>query len=120
MKDTIRLTKRNKDRLSFYNDDGNKAVSIVLDSLDSEIMRNQTIESFKQTLSQAPIDKSAGTFSSVSQSGSCTGFMPASSYTVGNQTAVAHATGMAEVLQREYWTQFDEHLDKAFEKARGY
>ena len=108
MKDTIRLSQRNKDRLSFFDDDGNKAIEKALDERDALTVELTTMKQFKPLLQKAT--------EIVATSSSMPSFQSASSYVPSTSSNVANTVS---------WSTFDTHVEAAVTKAiekvqRGY
>ncbi len=116
MKDTIRLSARNKARLTSYDDDGNRAIEKVLDLHDQMKVKIDTRQEISAAL-RAPIDKLPERFSSDCQTTVYVPSVVAHCNTTGFTTAATYMGYPVNV----YWKTFDQHLEKAFEKAqRGF
>jgi hypothetical protein len=99
MKDTIRLSQRNKDRLSFYDDDGNRAIEKVLDAFDTARVRENTRKEFEPLLQNATLGFATGA------TYSCNGAVPSQIVTPQFDPA--------------YWKKMKETIDTALEPYIG-
>lgn len=127
MKDTIRLSQRNKARLCSFDDDANRAIEMALDAHDQLKVKLETRDEFSAVL-RAPIDKLTERFSSDCKTTACvpsvvancntTGFTTAASYSASSGPPEPTAMGYPVEV---YWKTFDQHIERAIEKAqRGF
>jgi hypothetical protein len=105
MKDTIRLTKRNKERLSPYDDDANKAIDYLFMEKEAFRIKIESVDSVQSMILnalEAPIDKTPGVFSSDCHSPVAVSSATDTVYCRGPKT-VAHTSGSAAVPARDRW-----------------